>query len=76
MAVRLDEGGQGRIDGRRRCHQGPPQPDLTAAQYEMLVAAKARLDPTGAISDAGAVEILCRRFLDLPIGTPTVAGGL
>jgi hypothetical protein len=37
---------------------------LTAAQYDLLTAAKAALDPTGGVSDAGAVEQLCRRLLD------------
>ncbi len=36
---------------------------LSATQYALLVDAKARLDPTGPISDAGAVEVLCRRLL-------------
>jgi hypothetical protein len=36
---------------------------LTAAQYDLLTEAKARLDPTAAISDAGAIEALCRRLL-------------
>lgn len=37
---------------------------LSATQYELLTQAKARLDPTAAISDAGAVELLCRRCLN------------
>jgi len=36
---------------------------LTASQYDVLTKAKAFLDPTGAISDAGAVEMMCRRVL-------------
>ena len=36
---------------------------LSATQYDLLTNAKARLDPTGAISDAGAIEVLCRRLL-------------
>jgi len=37
---------------------------LTAAQWVLLTDAKAKLDPTGAMSDAGAVELLCRRLLE------------
>jgi hypothetical protein len=36
---------------------------LSPSQYELLTDAKARLDPTGAISDANAIEELCRRLL-------------
>ncbi|PYR48022.1 MAG: hypothetical protein DMF89_17335 [Acidobacteria bacterium] len=36
---------------------------LSATQYALLVDTKAKLDPTGVISDAGAVEVLCRRIL-------------
>jgi len=40
---------------------------LTAAQWVLLTDAKARLDPTGAISDAGAIEVLCRRLLSTEV---------
>jgi hypothetical protein len=42
----------------------PHTVQLTAAQYNLLVDAKAKLDPTGAISDAAAVEAMCRDVLD------------
>jgi hypothetical protein len=37
---------------------------LTAAQYDLLTAAKAAIDPTGMVSDAGAIELMCRRILE------------
>jgi hypothetical protein len=37
---------------------------LSQTQYDLLINAKARLDPTAAVSDAGAVEMMCRRVLN------------
>jgi hypothetical protein len=36
---------------------------LSAAQYQLLTDAKAKVDPTGAVSDAGAIEHMCRGVL-------------
>jgi hypothetical protein len=40
---------------------------LSAEQYALLIEAKAKLDPTAAISDAGAIEAMCRRVLQEPV---------
>lgn len=42
----------------------PHTVQLTASQYDLLTAAKAKLDPTAAISDAGAIELMCRRVIE------------
>jgi hypothetical protein len=36
---------------------------LSPGQYELRPDAKARLDPTGAIINANAIALLCRRLL-------------
>jgi len=37
---------------------------LSQTQYDLLTQTRAKLDPTGAITDAGAIEMMCRRVLN------------